>query len=217
MVAYTDSLGFYKNSVGFTANYTDRLSVMEIELDFAKIAAARTAAGAAALAATDTLVIGVLPKGSFVLSGVATLEKAEGAAGNIDVGIGGGVVDFWVDGFDLNAAVGTSGGFADALGTYCAVNTNILCITFCFPSPMNTRSSLYVSASCVHWHAFRLERTTHQRRGLPSSPFSKSPQQVWLSCWRWNAAFGNPNNEDKRRVEKVLRLLFRRLLEDLRE
>lgn len=126
MVAYTDSLGFYKNSAGFTANGTDRVSVTEIELNFATIAAARTAAGAAALAATDTLVIGVLPKGAFVLSGVATLEKAEGAAGNIDVGIGGGVVDFWVDGFDLNAAAGTSGGFADALGYYCAVNTNIL-------------------------------------------------------------------------------------------
>lgn len=126
MVAYTDSLGFYKNSAGFTANYTDRVSVIEIELDFAKIAAARTAAGVAALGSADTLVIGVLPKGSFVLSGVATLEKAEGAAGNIDVGIGGGVVDFWVDGFDLNAAVGTSGGFADALGYYCAVNTNVL-------------------------------------------------------------------------------------------
>jgi len=126
MVAYTDSLGFYKNSAGFTANYTDRVSVIEIELDFAKIAAARTAAGATALAATDTLVIGVLPKGAFVLSGVATLEKAEGAAGNIDVGIGGGTVDFWVDGFDLNAAVGTSGGYADATAYYCAVNTNIL-------------------------------------------------------------------------------------------
>lgn len=126
MVAYTDSLGFYKNSAGFTANGADRVSVTEIELDFAKIAAARTAAGAAALGAADTLVIGVLPKGSFVLSGVATLEKAEGAAGNIDVGIGGGVVDFWVDGFDLNAAAGTTGGFADALGYYCAANTNVL-------------------------------------------------------------------------------------------
>jgi len=126
MVAYTDSLGFYKNSAGFTANYTDRVSVIEIELDFAKIAAARTAAGATALTSTDTLVIGVLPKGAFVLSGVATLEKAEGAAGNIDVGIGGGTVDFWVDGFDLNAAVGTSGGYADATAYYCAVNTNIL-------------------------------------------------------------------------------------------
>lgn len=126
MVAYTDSLGFYKNSAGFTANYTDRVSVIEIDLDFRKIAAARSAAGAAALASTDTLVIGVLPKGSFVLSGVATLLRAEGAAGNIDVGIGGGTVDFWVDGFDLNAAVGTTGGYADAAAYYCAADTNVL-------------------------------------------------------------------------------------------
>lgn len=126
MVAYTDSLGFYKNSAGFTANYTDRVSVIEIDLDFRKIAAARSAAGAAALASTDTLVIGVLPKGSFVLSGVATLLRAEGAAGNIDVGIGGGTVDFWVDGFDLNAAVGTTGGYADTAAYYCATDTNVL-------------------------------------------------------------------------------------------
>ena len=126
MTDYTDSLGFNKNSAGFTANYTDRVSVVEIDLDFANIAAARSAASAAALAATDTLVIGVLPKGAFVLGGVATLVRAEGAAGNIDVGIGGGTVDFWVDGFDLNAAVGTTGGYADAAAYYCAVDTNIL-------------------------------------------------------------------------------------------
>jgi hypothetical protein len=126
MVAYTDSLGFYKNSAGFSANYTDRVSVIEIDLDFAKIAAARTAAGAAALGSADTLVIGTLPKGAFVLSGVATLVRAEGAAANIDVGIGGGTVDFWVDGFDLNAAVGTTGGYADAAAFYCASNTNVL-------------------------------------------------------------------------------------------
>lgn len=126
MVAYTDSLGFAKNSAGFSANYTDRVSVIEIDLDFAKIAAARTAASAAALAATDTLVIGTLPKGAFVLGGVATLVRAEGAAGNVDVGIGGGTVDFWVDGFDLNAAVGTTGGYADAAAYYCAVDTSVL-------------------------------------------------------------------------------------------
>lgn len=126
MVAYTDSLGFYKNSAGFSANYTDRVSVVEIDLDFAKIAAARSAAGVAALAATDTLVIGILPKGAFVVGGVATLVRAEGAAGNVDVGIGGGVVDFWVDGFDLNAAVGTTAGNADATTYYCAANTNVL-------------------------------------------------------------------------------------------
>lgn len=126
MVAYTDSLGFYKNSAGFTANYTDRVSVVEIDLDFAKIAAARAAASAAALGSGDTLVIGVLPKGAFVLSGVATLVRAEGAAANIDVGIGGGTTDFWVDGFDLNAAVGTTGGYADTAAYYCTADTNVL-------------------------------------------------------------------------------------------
>ncbi len=126
MTAYTDSLGFNKNSAGFPANYTDRVSVVEIDLDFAKIAAARSAAGAAALASTDTLVIGVLPKGSFVLSGVGTLVRAEGAAGNIDVGIGGGTTDFWLDGFDLNAAVGATAGYADAAAYYCTDDTNVL-------------------------------------------------------------------------------------------
>ena len=126
MTANTDSLGFYKNSAGFTSSYTDRLGVAEIDLDFAKIAAARSAAGVAALAATDTLVIGVLPAGAFVLNGVATLVTAEGAAGNVDVGIGGGTVDFWVDGFDLNGTVGSTAGFADTAGYYCTAETNIL-------------------------------------------------------------------------------------------
>jgi hypothetical protein len=81
MAAYTDTLGFYKNSVGFTSNYTHRVSVVEIDLDFARIAAARSAAGAAALAATDTLVIAVLPKGALILGGGATVVRAEGAAG----------------------------------------------------------------------------------------------------------------------------------------
>jgi hypothetical protein len=126
MTAFTDSLGFYKNSVGFTSSYTNRLGVMEIDIDFAKIAAARTAASAAALAAADTLVIGVLPKGAFVLNGVATLVTAEGAAGNIDVGVGGGTTDFWIDGFDLNGTVGATAGFADTAGYYCTADTNIL-------------------------------------------------------------------------------------------
>jgi hypothetical protein len=126
MVAYTDSFGFYKNSAGFAANYTDRVSVVEIDLDFAKIAAARSAAGVAALGSADTLVIGVLPKGALVLGGVGTLVRAEGAAANVDVGVGGGTVDFWLDGFDLNAAVGTTGGIADNAAYYCAANTNVL-------------------------------------------------------------------------------------------
>jgi len=123
MVAYTDSLGFYKNSAGFSANYTDRVSVVEIDLDFAKIATARAAASATALAATDTLVIGTLPKGAQVLSAAVTVVRAEGAAGTIDLGITGSLT-LWGNDVDLNAAVGTTVGAAGA--AYAAADTSIL-------------------------------------------------------------------------------------------
>lgn len=126
MTAFTDSLGFNKGTKSYTSTYTNRFTVYEIDLDFAKIAAARTAAGVAALASTDTLVLAQLPKGTFVLNGSATLVTAEGAAGNIDVGIGGGTTDFWIDGFDLNAAAGTVGGYADATAYLCTADTNVL-------------------------------------------------------------------------------------------
>ena len=124
MVAYTDSLGFYKNSAGFTANYTDRVSVIEIDLDFRKIAAARSAAGAAALAATDTLVVGTLPKGSYVVAAALTLVRAEGAAGTIDVGVSGATTLF-ASNFDLNAAVGTTAGVTNG-ARYQTADTGIL-------------------------------------------------------------------------------------------
>jgi hypothetical protein len=124
MVAYTDSLGFYKNSAGFTANYTDRVSVMEIDIDFRKIAAARTAAGATALVATDTLVIGVLPKGSYVVAAALTLVRAEGAAATIDVGVSGSAT-LWASSFDLNAAVGTTVGVTNG-ARYQTADTDIL-------------------------------------------------------------------------------------------
>jgi hypothetical protein len=124
MAAYTDSLGFYKNSAGFSANYTDRVSVIELDLDFARIAAARIAAGAPALASTDTLVIGKLPKGAYVVAAAATLVKAEGAAGTISVGVTGATT-LWANAFDLNAAVGTSVGVTDG-ARYVATDTDIL-------------------------------------------------------------------------------------------
>lgn len=124
MPAYTDSLGFYKNSAGFTANGTDRVSVTEIEIDFRKIAAARLAAGATALAATDTLVIGALPKGSYVVAAALTLERAEGAAATIDVGVSGATTLF-ASNFDLNAAVGTTVGVTNG-ARYQTANTDIL-------------------------------------------------------------------------------------------
>lgn len=126
MTAFTDSYGFNKGSTAYPSTYTNRFTVVEIDLDFAKIAAARSAAGVAALASTDTLVLCTLPKGTFVLNGSAVLVKAEGAAANIDVGIGGGTTDFWIDGFDLNGTVGAVGGYADAAAYLTTADTNVL-------------------------------------------------------------------------------------------
>jgi hypothetical protein len=128
MAAYTDSLGFTKGEPAFTSSYTDRLSVFDFELDFAAIAAARDAGGAAALATADTLELFDVPKGALVLGMTATVITAEGAAGNIDVGVKGGTTDYWLDGFDLNAAAGTTAGVADtASGAYYATaDTTVL-------------------------------------------------------------------------------------------
>jgi len=123
MAAYTDSLGFYKNSVGFNSNYTNRLSVIEVDLDFAKIAAARSAAGAAALAATDTLVVAVLPKGAMILGGGATLVRAEGAAGTVDFGITG-TLTLFNSNFDLNGTVGATA--ASTTPAYLTADTNVV-------------------------------------------------------------------------------------------
>ena len=124
MVVYTDSLGFYKNSIGLNSNYTNRVSVVEIDIDFRKIAAARLAAGATALAATDTLVIGTLPKGSYVVAAALTLVRAEGAAATIDVGVSGSAT-LWANSFDLNAAVGTTVGVTNG-ARYQTADTEIL-------------------------------------------------------------------------------------------
>lgn len=107
MAAYTDSLGFNKNSVGYSANYTDRTSVIEVDIDFKKIAAARAAASATALVATDTLEIIKLPAGTLVLAAGGHLLRAEGAAATVDVGISGTTTQ-WLNNFNLNTTVGTS-------------------------------------------------------------------------------------------------------------
>ena len=66
MTHYTDSIGFYKNSPSFPAKTNNRTTIVEMELDFAKIVAERAAAGATALAAADTLDVLTLPEKTYV-------------------------------------------------------------------------------------------------------------------------------------------------------
>lgn len=91
MAAYTDSLGFNKGTAAFPANTTE-VSKFEVVLDFAAIIAARAAAGATALAATDTLQVIALPAGSVVLTAGLQVTKAEtvNTTATFDFGFTGG-------------------------------------------------------------------------------------------------------------------------------
>ena len=91
MTAFTDSLGFNKGTAAFPANVTE-VSKFEVTLDFAKIVAARSAAGATALAATDTLQVIALPAGSVVLTaGLQVIEvESTNTTATFDLGFTGG-------------------------------------------------------------------------------------------------------------------------------
>lgn len=90
MTAYTDSLGFYKG----TAAFPDGPCVFkyEVELNFATIVAARSAAGATALAAGDTLQVINLPAGCVVLAAGLNVTTAEttNTTATFDFGYTGG-------------------------------------------------------------------------------------------------------------------------------
>lgn len=63
-------------------------SVVDVKLDFAAIAAERTAAGAAALVATDTLELIPVNAGEWIVAAFIDIDTAEGAACTVDLGDG---------------------------------------------------------------------------------------------------------------------------------
>lgn len=93
MAAYTDSIGFNKGTAAYpaAAGYSP-VSKIEVELDFAKIVAARSAAGATALAAADTLQVINLPANTVVLHAGLEVVKAEttNTTATFDLGFTGG-------------------------------------------------------------------------------------------------------------------------------
>lgn len=90
MAAYTDSIGFNKGTAAFPDSNPVRK--FEVELDFADIVAARAAAGATALAATDTLQVINLPAYCVVLAAGLNITKAEtvNTTATFDFGFTGG-------------------------------------------------------------------------------------------------------------------------------
>lgn len=92
MAAYTDTLGFYKGSAAYGAHVEKRFGWLEVELDFEKIVAARSAASATALAAADTLQVLQIPAGSLILAGGLDVVEVESTntTGTLDLGCTGG-------------------------------------------------------------------------------------------------------------------------------
>lgn len=103
MTAFTDSYGFNKGTASFPANQP--VSKISVKLDFAEIIAARAAAGATALAATDTLQIIPLPAGAVILSGglqVTSVESTNTTA-TFDLGFTGGTTGLFANDTASNA------------------------------------------------------------------------------------------------------------------
>ena len=89
MANYTDSIGFNKGAAAFPAD-VNSVSKFEVVLDFAAINAARTAAGAAALAAADTLQVINLPANAVVLTAGIEVVTTDTSTATFDLGFTGG-------------------------------------------------------------------------------------------------------------------------------
>jgi hypothetical protein len=108
MATYTDSLGFNKGTAAaYPDNGLHRLTRIEVDLDFAAIAAARLEAGATALGAGDVLEVLRIPAKTQVIAVGVDVTKAEGGTLTLDVGDGVDP-DGFLDGVNGNALAGYS-------------------------------------------------------------------------------------------------------------
>jgi hypothetical protein len=117
MPNYTDSLGFNKGTAAYPAN-NPPVCKIEVVLDFAAIAAARAAAGATALVATDTLQVINLPAYSVVLAAGLNVVTAEttNTTATFDFGFTGGspaAANVYCDDFASNAVAMDSDNLAN--------------------------------------------------------------------------------------------------------
>ena len=88
MATYTDSLGFTKGSAALPSNALNKVHVVEMVLDFPAIIAARSAAGATALAASDVLEVIPVPAGTLVSNVGMSVTTAAGVTSTIAIGDG---------------------------------------------------------------------------------------------------------------------------------
>ena len=108
MPTYNDGLGYDRNSAAYPAHTHERVHLMEVELDFAVIAAARSAAGATALVADDVLEAIKLPAQTLVQAVGVDVLTAGTADLNLNIGDGDDVDVY-------HAAID-----ADAVASFCS-------------------------------------------------------------------------------------------------
>lgn len=92
MATYTDSYGFNKGTASFAAYGANRISYLEVVLDFTTIVADRSAAGATALAAADILQVMQVPANAVILHAGFEVTEAEttNTTATFDLGFTGG-------------------------------------------------------------------------------------------------------------------------------
>jgi hypothetical protein len=101
MATYTDSLGFDKGTAAYPEKGSRATTMLSIDLDMVAITAARSAAGATALADGDILEVIRVPAKTLVLAVGLDVTTAEGGTCTIDVG-DGATVDGYLDGVNAN-------------------------------------------------------------------------------------------------------------------
>lgn len=104
MATYTDTLGFIKGTAAYPHDLQS-VTRFQTKLDFAKIIAARAAAGATALAAGDVMEVMPLPAGSIVVAAGVQVVTAETVNTTATVSFGyGGAATAYANAHALNAA-----------------------------------------------------------------------------------------------------------------
>ena len=88
MATYTDSYGFQKGSAAPLARGLNKTSRIEVILDFPKIIAARLAAGATALAASDVMEVLPIPAKCVISQVGMEVTTAAGVTSTIAIGDG---------------------------------------------------------------------------------------------------------------------------------
>ena len=106
MTTWTDSYGFNKGSAAFNDKGAVP-RVVRVKLDFAAIAAARTAAGATALASSDVLEVIKLAANTYVHCVGIEVTTAEGATATVGIGDGSAATGYYTAA-SLNAVASLS-------------------------------------------------------------------------------------------------------------